>query len=293
MKFVKMHGTGNDFVMIDGRNQPERDWASIAARMCDRHFGIGADGLILMLPSHRADLQMRMWNPDGSESEMCGNGIRCFTKLALDQGIVESGRAEFTAETGAGVLRLRPQRQGSAVASVQVDMGPPIFEPERVPVATTAAATEPDPTGLRWVRHHPIAAAGHEFPVACVSMGNPHAIWFTDEPLDAFPLDSVGPEVEHHPFFPRRVNFHTARVEDRSHISVRHWERGAGLTLACGTGACATAVAARQLGLTGDRVEVAVPGGVLTIEWPGSGPVLMTGPAATVYAGDWPEGPHS
>ncbi|MEK7214519.1 MAG: diaminopimelate epimerase [Chloroflexota bacterium] len=289
MKFTKMHGTGNDFVMVDGRVLPERDWAHLAEAVCDRHFGVGADGLILLLPSEKADLRMRMWNPDGSESEMCGNGIRCFTKLALDDGIVGRAKAEFTAETGAGVLTLRPLWQGSEVGAVEVNMGRPIFDPERVPVAASAAAVTPDASGLRWVRSHVLEAGGRSLTVACVSMGNPHAVFFVDKPPDQFPLESVGPLVEHHPFFPKRVNFHVAQVLDRNRIRVRHWERGAGMTLACGTGACGTAVAARQLGLTGDRVEVEVPGGVLTIEWPGSGPVLMTGPAATVYAGEWQE----
>ncbi|MSQ28560.1 MAG: diaminopimelate epimerase [Dehalococcoidia bacterium] len=289
MKFTKMHGTGNDFVMVDGRALPQRDWARLAQAVCDRHFGIGADGLILLLPSENADLRMRMWNPDGSESEMCGNGIRCFTKLALDEGIVGRGKAEFTAETGAGVLTLRPLWQGSAVEAVEVNMGNPIFEPERVPVAATSGDFTPDASGLRWVRGHVLEAGGRSLTVACVSMGNPHAVLFADEPPDRFPLESIGPLVEHHSFFPKRVNFHVAQVLDRNRIRVRHWERGAGMTLACGTGACGAAVAARQLGLTGDRVEVEVPGGILTIEWPGSGAVLMTGPAATVYAGEWQE----
>ncbi len=287
MKFVKMHGAGNDFVMVDARGLPDRDWARVAEAVCDRHFGVGADGLILLLPSEQADLRMRMWNPDGSESEMCGNGIRCFTKLALDEGIVGRGREEFTAETGAGVLTLRPVWQGPAVGAVQVNMGEPIFEPERVPVAAAAATTPPDASGLRWVRGHALEVGGLELTLACVSMGNPHAVFFTHEAPDRFPLESIGPLVEHHPFFPKRVNFHVAQVLDRARIRMRHWERGAGMTLACGTGACATAGAARQVGPTSDRVEGEVPGGVLTIDWPGSGPVLMTGPATAVYAGEW------
>ncbi len=288
MKFVKMHGTGNDFVMVDGRGMAPQDWASLSRTVCDRRFGVGADGLMLLLPSDKADLRMRMWNPDGSESEMCGNGIRCFTKLAFEEGIVAGDRREFAAETGAGVLTLRPMWEDGHVARVQVDMGAPIFEPERVPVAATAAGVEPDASGLRWVRDHALTVDGRTLSVACVSMGNPHAIFFTEEPLEDFPLATLGPLVEHHAFFPNRVNFHVATVQHRGRISMRHWERGAGMTLACGTGVCATAVAARQLGLTDAQVEVAVPGGALTIEWQGEGTVLMTGPAERVFAGEWP-----
>ncbi len=288
MRFLKMHGTGNDFVMVDGRNLPEQDWSTLAEEVCDRHFGVGADGLILLAPSNVADLKMRMWNPDGSESEMCGNGIRCFTKMALEQGIVTRSREEFTAETGAGVLKLRPRWDGGEVSAVQVDMGAPILDPATVPVATTAAQVTPDANGVRWVHDYPITVAGTTIDVSCVSMGNPHAIHILHGSPNDFPLERLGPLVEHHSFFPRRVNFHIVQVIDRSHLVMRTWERGAGITLACGTGACATMVAAHLHGLIDDTVEIQVPGGMLTIHWTGNGPVLMTGPAETVYAGDWP-----
>ena len=290
MKFIKMHGIGNDFVMIDGRGLPKQDWASLARQMCDRHFGVGADGLILVLPSQVGDLRMRMWNPDGSEAEMCGNGIRCLTKLALEQGIVHLSGNELKAETGAGVLGLRPVWRDGAVEAVGVNMGAPIFEPALVPVALPPSSqVQTDARGVSWVRDYPLEVGGRALSVACVSMGNPHAVHFTDDPLEPFPLEVVGPQVERHPFFPNRVNFHLARVQDRTHIRMRSWERGAGLTLACGTGACAVAVAAFQLGLTEPEVEVRLPGGALTVRWPGSGDVLMTGPAQTVFAGEWPE----
>ncbi|HLC29207.1 MAG TPA: diaminopimelate epimerase [Dehalococcoidia bacterium] len=290
MKFIKMHGTGNDFVMIDGRALPERDWAALALHMCDRHFGVGADGLILVLPSQVADLRMRMWNPDGSEAEMCGNGIRCFTKLALEQGMARMSGDQVRAETGAGILGLRPVWQDGAVVAVQVNMGPPVFEPALVPVALPPSMqAQPDARGVSWVRDYPLEVGDRAFSVACLSMGNPHAVHFFGDPLDTFPLQALGPLVERHLFFPNRVNFHLARVQDRTHIQMRSWERGAGLTLACGTGACAVAVAAFQLGLTEPEVEVRLPGGALTVRWPGSGDVLMTGPAQTVFAGEWPE----
>ncbi len=282
MYFVKMHGTGNDFVMIDGRGLPERDWGALARRMCDRHFGAGADGLILLEESAIADLRMRMWNPDGSEAEMCGNGIRCFTKLALEQGIVPGSREQFTAETGAGVLALRPVWHKRRVKAVAVNMGAPAFNPEDVPVSAPAAQDG-------WVHDYTLKVNGASLSIACVSMGNPHAVYFSAEDPDRFPLAELGPKVEHHELFPRRVNFHVAQVLDRERIRMRTWERGAGMTLACGTGACATAVVGRRLGLTEDAVEVRVPGGVLTIRWLGSGEVFMTGPAETVFSGEWAE----
>jgi len=290
MHFVKMHGTGNDFVMVDARTLPARDWPKLAERMCDRHFGIGADGLILMLPSNQADLRMRMFNPDGSEAEMCGNGIRCFTKLALEEGMVTSGADAFNAETGAGLLELRPVWQQERIDAVRVNMGEPIFEPERIPVAMTNSAAVADARGRVWVAAAPLEVAGQQYQLACVSMGNPHAILFTDADVATFPLEALGPQFEHHPFFPRRVNFHVAQVLNRGAIRMRTWERGAGITLACGTGACATAVAAIASGLTDTTVEMHVPGGRLTIEWAGAGEVFMTGPVQRVYAGDWPEG---
>ena len=290
MKFVKMHGTGNDFVMVDGRRLPARDWSALAQEMCDRHFGVGADGLILLLPSDVAELRMRMWNPDGSEAEMCGNGIRCFTKLALEQGMVRLSGEEMRAETGAGVLGLRPVYQREVVVAVQVNMGPPTFDPAKVPVAVPSSyKVDPDVKGVRWLREYPIDVEGDRYELACVSMGNPHVVHFTDRPLESFPLETLGPRIERHAFFPKRVNFHIAHVTDRSHIQMRTWERGAGMTLACGTGACAVAVAAHQLGLTDAEVQIHVPGGLLTINWPGTGDVFMTGPAQTVYDGEWPE----
>jgi len=290
MRFVKMHGAGNDFVMVDARVIADHDWPKLAEQMCDRHFGIGADGLILVLPSTAADLRMRMFNPDGSEAEMCGNGIRCFTKLALEEQMAPAGAKAFSAETGAGILQLQPVWSDGGVSAVRVNMGPPIFEPERIPVAMKNGEAKPDARGRVWVERHHLDANGRSFDVACVSMGNPHAIWFIDTDPADIPLESLGPAVEHHPFFPKRVNFHVAQVLDRTHIRMRTWERGAGLTLACGTGACATAVSAHASGRTDAQVEMALPGGHLTIEWPGDGDVFMTGPAATAYSGEWREG---
>lgn len=280
MRFAKMHGIGNDFVMVDARTV-DADWSSLAAEMCDRHMGIGADGLILVLPSDRADAKMRMFNPDGSESEMCGNGIRTFAKFVVDDNLMPVNGDSLTVETLAGDLELRVHTNGSGVESVTVDMGKPRLVPADIPVDATLA------TGDKVIAY-PLEVDEKTIPVTCVSMGNPHAVTFIDD-VASYPLDVIGPKVENHPFFPRRVNFEIARVVDRTHIKLRVWERGAGLTLACGTGACATVVAARLHGLVDPEVEVMLPGGPLVIRWEGEGhPVQMRGPAAFVYAGDWP-----
>ncbi|GIW08894.1 MAG: diaminopimelate epimerase [Dehalococcoidia bacterium] len=273
-----MHGIGNDFVLVDAREM-DADWPALARAMCDRHFGVGGDGLILVLPSDRADLRMRMFNPDGSEAEMCGNGIRCYAKFVLDDGLV-SPRDALTVETGAGVLQLEAHRRDGHVDSVTVDMGAPRFEPADIPVDTALVSGER-------VVDYPLEVDEQTIPVTCVSMGNPHAVTFVERDVWSIPLETLGPKVEHHPFFPRRVNFEVAHVRGRKQIDLRVWERGAGLTLACGTGACATAVAARLHDLVDEEVEVCLPGGPLTIRWDG-GSVLMRGPAALVFRGDWP-----
>ncbi len=277
MQFAKMHGIGNDFVMVDARAS-EADWPKLAEAMCDRHFGIGADGLILVLPSAKADLRMRMFNPDGSEAEMCGNGIRCYAKYVLDGALIDPARERLSVETGAGVLTLAVHRQAGAVTDVTVNMGEPRLLPAEIPVDTSLA------TGGR-VFSYPLVVDGQTIFITCVSMGNPHAVMFVDD-VWTYPLDVIGPKVEHHPFFPRRVNFEIAQIVDQQHINLRVWERGAGLTLACGTGACATAVAARLHGLVDEEVEVCLPGGPLVINWQG-GPVEMRGPARLVYRGEW------
>lgn len=279
MDFIKMHGAGNDFVMIDARNQTA-DWADLAVKMCDRHFGIGSDGLLLIEPSNVAEFRFRMFNPDGSEAEMCGNGIRCFAKFLADEGLVPPTTQEVKVETGAGILTLGLVRDSGTVSQVRVNMGKPFLQAEQIPVAPDAPVDSPV-IGL------PLHVDGMELRVTCVSMGNPHAIAFIESPVDEFPLERIGPLVEHHPYFPRRTNFEIANVLDRGHIKMRVWERGAGLTLACGTGACGTAVAAQLNGLTDQKVVLSLPGGDLVIEWDGQNEVFMTGPAQTVFRGKW------
>jgi diaminopimelate epimerase len=274
--FTKMHGTGNDFVVVDGRSVDE-DWSRLAAEVCDRHFGIGSDGLLVVLPSEVAQVRMRMFNPDGSEAEMCGNGIRVFTKWVAESGAATLQGDTLRVETKAGIRDCRAFFEGPLVRQVRVAMGTPIVDPTAIPVAVEA---RPPVKDLR------LDLPSGEIRVTCVSMGNPHAVQFIAANPFEYPMAEVGPTVERHPLFPKGTNFHAIRVIDRGLIEVRTWERGAGLTLACGTGVCASAVAARLHGLADDAVRVRVPGGELRVEWDGEGEVYMTGPAQRVYTGE-------
>jgi diaminopimelate epimerase len=278
VKFVKMHGTGNDFIVIDGRDV-DADWSALAVTMNDRHFGIGGDGIILALPSERGDMRMRMFNPDGSEAEMCGNGIRCLAKYAVERGLVTPSHDTIRVETLAGVLTCELHGEAGQVTDVRVGMGRPRFDAREIPVLAEQAPP---------IKGFPVQIDGDQFVVTCVSMGNPHAVWFGDQPVDEFPLRDIGPKVEHVQAFPNRVNFEIANVLRPGAVRARVWERGAGETLACGTGACAIGVAARLNGHTDDRTEVTLPGGTLLIEWDGSGEVYLTGPASQVFQGEWP-----
>ncbi|HEY7465969.1 MAG TPA: diaminopimelate epimerase, partial [Dehalococcoidia bacterium] len=221
-----------------------------------------------------------LFNADGSEAEMSGNGVRCFAKYVVETGLAKPEGDTLRVDTGAGDIVLQLQRRGAEVVGATVDMGPPRFEPKEVPVAVERAAPVLD---LR------VPVDGREYAVSCVSMGNPHAVHFLAAPVAEFPLRDVGPKVEHHALFPARVNFEVAQVIDRSHIVSRTWERGVGETQACGTGAAAIMVSARLHGWVDDDVEVNEPGGVLTLRWHGSGNVFLTGPAAYVYSGEWPD----
>ena len=286
LSFYKMHGIGNDFVLIDclaghggAAAIARHDWPSLARKMCDRHFGIGADGVLLVTVPDResadlADYRMIMYNPDGSEAEMCGNGIRCFARYVYES---TTPRTTLRVQTGAGILSLKVRTEGGEFSGVTVDMGKPRLEPKEIPVR---AETSPV-IGL------PLVVAGRELSLTCVSMGNPHAVAFVEEDVRTYPLAELGPKVEHDPHFPRRVNFEVCRVISRSELEVRVWERGAGLTLACGTGAAAVTVAARLNGLVDDRVTLHLPGGTLELEWDGAGSVYMTGPAEMVFRGEW------
>ena len=282
MKFTKMHGTGNDYVYIDARGV-EADWPEISKAMSDRHFGIGSDGLILILESDVADARMRMFNADGSEGEMCGNGIRCFAKYAIERDIVAPRSDSLAVETLAGVRNIVPTYSGGRITGARVSMGAPILAPGEIPVALGSGAD----AGPGPVLNYPFTMDGLELPLSFVSMGNPHAVTFIEQPVGEFPLHTVGPKVEHHPIFPRRVNFEIVNVDGPGKLTARVWERGSGETMACGTGACGIAVAARLNGICEDNVDITLPGGTLHVEWDGHGEVFMEGPAVEVFSGEW------
>ncbi|MGO9470750.1 MAG: diaminopimelate epimerase [Isosphaeraceae bacterium] len=278
MRFTKMHGIGNDYVYVNTFDQKvPADPARLAVAVSDRHFGIGGDGLILIMPSERADARMRMFNSDGSEGEMCGNGVRCMAKYLYDHGLAR--RESVTIETGRGVLALALEVEGGKVRRVRVDMGAPILAADRIP----ARLPGDPPIDV------PIEVDGLELTLTAVSMGNPHAVIYVPD-IAAFALESRGPRIEHHPAFPRRVNVHIVEVVGPSEVRMRTWERGSGITLACGTGACAVCVAGVLTGRTGRNLLAHLPGGDLELSWPDDrSPVFMTGPAAEVFSGEWPE----
>lgn len=282
MKFTKMHGAGNDYIYIDARGM-DKDWASLSRQMSDRHFGIGGDGIILVLESQVADLKMRMFNADGSEGEMCGNGIRCFAKYAIERGIVPSAVQSLKVETLAGLRTIVPAYQGDKVTGARVSMGLPGLNPQDLPVILAASPDyERGP-----VVNYPCRVDSLELGLTFVSMGNPHAVAFLDQSVHEFPLHAIGPKVEHLPMFPRRVNFEVVNVNGDGRVTARVWERGSGETMACGTGACAIAVAARLQGLSQGPVDITLPGGTLNIDWDGEGEVFLEGPAEEVFSGEW------
>ena len=286
MKFTKMHGAGNDYLYIDARDHDDfsTDWSQLSRSMSDRHFGVGSDGIILIEDSGIADLKMRMFNADGSESEMCGNGIRCFAKYAIDRGLATTGADGIEVETLAGIRTVVPIYDGDRITGARVAMGKPLLEPGDVPVILDPASGYPKGP----VTGYPLAVDSLELSLSFVSMGNPHAITFIDQPVGEFPLHTIGPMVEHHSIFPNRVNFETVNITGPGAMTARVWERGSGETMACGTGACAIAVAARLLGIAYGRVDITLPGGTLSIDWDGEGEVYLEGPAEEIFSGKWP-----
>ena len=284
MRFVKMHGAGNDYIYVDARESAigtqGHDWPEVARQVSDRHFGIGSDGLILLRESDVGDARMQMFNADGSEGMMCGNGIRCLVRFGLDSNALSLDKNAFDIETASGVLNVRPIWSEGQMTHASVSMGAPRLRAVEVPV------TAPGRDGP--VLDFPLSIEGHSLQLNCVSMGNPHAVVFLDEPVEDFPLTEIGPKVERHHVFPEGVNFEIVNVLGRDRIRVRVWERGSGITLACGTGACAVVVAARLHGLVDDEVTVELPGGELKIYWPGDGDVVMEGPVDRVFEGEWP-----
>jgi len=286
MNFTKLESVGNDFILVEATGR-KLDWPRVAAAICHRHFGVGGDGLLLLLPSEIADLGMRIFNADGSEAEACGNGLRCLAKYAVERGLVAGGAEEISVATAVGINRTRLYRQGNRVTKIQVTMGTPKFEAKEIPVAV-----EPDKgniVDIKFVSNYPVTIDSQELLLSFVSMGNPHAVCFWPKPVSDFPLSQLGPAVERHKLFPNRVNLEVAHVINRKQIEARVWERGVGETLACGTGACAVAVAARLLGYTDNDVDIKLPGGTLEVEWAGVGEVLLSGPVEIVFSGKWPE----
>ncbi len=273
IKFTKMHGTGNDYIYVDSRNYPVSHPTEVAIRWSAPHTGIGSDGLVLIGDSQTADFSMRIFNADGSEALMCGNATRCIGKYLYDYGLTE--KTEIALETLSGIKILRLQVAAGKVESVTVDMG----KPASLPVDLTG-------TGKRDMTAQPIEADGQTFIATTVSMGNPHLVIFT-ETLERIDLPAVGPKLENHPLFPDRINVEFAQVLADNRIRMRVWERGSGITQACGTGACATAVAAAITGRAGRKTDIVMDGGTLTIEWDEhTGHILMTGPATRVFDGE-------
>lgn len=277
MEFSKFQATGNDFILLDARNA-QRDWPKLAKAMCQRRFGIGADGLITVHGSEIADLKMRIFNPDGSEAEACGNGLRCFAKYAIEANMVS--RPDLTIETASGIRQARASVSKGEVRHAEVSMGMPRFQAEEIPA-------DVDTDGAP-ILGYTLELAECKLVVSLVSMGNPHAVSFMSAPVGDFPLATLGPEVERHPVFPHRTNFEIANVMNRNKVKARVWERGVGETLACGSGACAIAVTGRLLDYVNSQVDITLPGGILTISWNGVGEVLLNGPVARVFSGEYP-----
>ena len=274
MKFTKMQGCGNDYVYINCFEEKVEDAPALARKVSDRHFGIGADGLVLIKPSSRDDFTMEMYNADGSQGKMCGNAIRCVGKYVFDHRMTK--KRELAVETLAGTKYLSLNVSGDKVSEVTVLMGVPVFEPEKIPVVAEGKS----------VVDMPVTVDGRKYRITAVSMGNPHAVIFVEDTKN-FPIEKIGPLFERHEMFPERVNTEFVKVLDRENISMRVWERGSGETWACGTGACASAVASVINGYTDGKVPVHMLGGNLHIRYDGEGgQVYMTGPAVEVFRGE-------
>ena len=279
MRFAKMQGTGNDYIYVNCLEEVVNEPDILARRLSDRHFGVGGDGLVLIRPSGRADFAMEMYNADGSRGEMCGNGIRCLGKYVYDRGLTD--KRELDIQTGSGTrhLRLFPGEgdgAGGEIRMVEVNMGKPVLEADQVPAISEHTC----------MVHEPVRVGGVEYPMTAVSMGNPHAVIFTGH-VRGIDLQRLGPSIEYHGRFPRRVNVEFAQVEDRGTARVRVWERGSGETLSCGTGACAVLVAGVLNDLTDRQVTVKLIGGDLLAEWrEETGEILLTGPAVHVFDGE-------
>ncbi|MCL4459358.1 MAG: diaminopimelate epimerase [Chloroflexi bacterium] len=273
-----MHGVGNDFILVDAQGEPNLDWKDLAVKVCDRHFGVGADGLIALDTSKSADFRMRIFNPDGSEAEMCGNGIRCLARYVYDRDWTEKGR--LIIDTLAGPKDIFLNIEHGEVRGITVDMGRPVFEPSRIPVNLEETI----------IKDYPLEVAGKAYRITCLSMGNPHAVIFFPKQgeVERLAVEQIGPLLEKHPLFPQRTNVEFCAVLDRRTIRMRVWERGVGETLACGSGACASTVAAQIHGLVDPEVTLILNGGNLGVRWSGRDePVYMTGEAKYICLGEY------
>ena len=274
MRFTKMHGCGNDYVYVNCFEESVSNPEEVARFVSERHFGIGSDGLILICPSEKADFRMAMYNADGSEGKMCGNGIRCVAKYVYDYGLTD--KTELAVETKSGIKCLDLTVEDGKVALVKVDMGKPVLSPKEIPVNLE----------MESVVDEPVTVDGQEFRITCVSMGNPHAVTFVEDTA-SLPLEQLGPKFEKHSLFPEQVNTEFVQIRNRQEINMRVWERGSGETLACGTGACASVVACVLNGLTDNEVTVHLTGGTLQIHYDRQeNTVWMTGPAIVVFDGE-------
>ena len=277
MKFTKMHGAGNDYVYVNGYVYDDYDWPEISKKISDRHKGIGSDGLIVAMPSDNADLRMQMFNADGSEGEMCGNGIRCLVSFAMEQELIPKDLVTKSVETNSGTLTVEPIFLDDKMTEAIVDMGKPIFDPDLIPVKVSS--------DINPILQYAIKVDGISMELAFVSMGNPHAVLFLDESVDNFNLEKIGPMVQALPIFPESVNFEIANILSPDHVKARVWERGSGITLACGSGACATLVAASVLNKSPKENKIILDGGHLLINWLNDSTVTLSGLVEKVFEG--------
>jgi diaminopimelate epimerase len=286
MDFTKLQGAANDFILVDARNI-QRNWPELAIAICDRHLGVGADSLLLLAKSDKADFYMRTFDADGYEAETCGNGIRCLARYVLENGLVNNEADSMTVETIAGVSTVRFEREGNTVTKFRVNMGKPKFSAGEIvlsPQPGNGSITETNS-----MLSYSVSVEDIQLKLNLISMGNPHAVFFSQEPVSGFPLSRIGPVIENLPVFINRVNFMVARVLAEDRLEARSWERGIGETLACGSGACAITVASQLLGYTAGKVDVLLPGGTLNADWNGDGEVILGGPAEIVFKGNWPD----
>jgi diaminopimelate epimerase len=286
MDFTKMQGAANDFVLIE-TDDAQREWSTLTKAMCDRHLGVGADSLLLLLPSDKADFGMRIFDADGSEAEACGNGIRCLAKYVFERGLISTETNRIMVETIAGIRKIELEKRGGKLVKIWANMGKPEFAADKIPVTIKSGGD--NVVDINSMLSYKTNVDNTDLTLNLVSMGNPHAVYFHHEPVSEFPLSRIGPQVENMAVFPNRINFEVVRVLSPKHLEVRVWERGVGETLACGSGACATAVASKLLGHTERKVDIKLPGGTLDVEWNGAGEVILGGPAEIVFEGKWPD----